>query len=120
MATKRKTTRRRSYARSTGTGTKRRTTRRRSTLNGSVIKSMQSAGVVAGLVLVYGSSIISAVNSKSVKPLQSAVTNKEMAINAAKNVAVGYIGGTIVGKVADKTGLKRPINKVKKTVKGLI
>lgn len=120
MATKRKTTRRRSYARSTGTGTKRRTTRRRSTLNKSVVKPMQATGVIAGLALVYGGSAISAIQSRSLKPLQTAVTNKEMAINAVKNVAIGYVGGTVAGKVADRVGLKKPINKVKKTVKGLI
>ena len=51
--------------------------------------------------------------------IAAALMNKENAIKAAKAGAVGYIAGTAVGIVTDKTGLKRPVNKVLKTIRGV-
>ena len=48
------------------------------------------------------------------------IMNKNAAIQAGKNVAVGYIGGTVAGIVADKSGLKRIVNKGIKFTRGII
>lgn len=100
------------------TGAKK-TKRRVSTLNRSVKKPMRAAGVAIGAMLPYAGSIVDSVKSKSIAPMSSAVMNKDNAVKAAKNAAVGFIAGTVAGMVIDKAGLKKPINKVFKSVKGL-
>ena len=94
--------------------------RRSSTLNRSVKKPMQTIGVTVGLATVYGPAIVQSVKSMNANPILGAVMSKDYAIEAAKRVAVGYIGGTAAGVVADKTGLKRPVNKVLRLGRGLI
>lgn len=94
--------------------------RRTSTLNRSVKKPMQTIGVTVGLATVYGPAVIQSVKSMNANPILGAVMSKDYAIEAAKRVAVGYIGGTAAGIVADKTGLKRPVNKVLRLGRGLI
>lgn len=94
--------------------------RRTSTLNRSVKKPMQTIGVTVGLATVYGPAVIQSVKSMNANPILGAVMSKDYAIEAAKRVAVGYIGGTAAGIVADKTGLKRPVNKVLKFTRGII
>lgn len=97
----------------------RKTKRRVNTLNRSVKKPMQAAGVLVGAMIPYGGSMIEAVKTKSIGPVSSAIMSKDNAVQAAKNAAVGFIAGTAVGLVADKTGLKKPINRVKRTLRGL-
>ena len=96
------------------------TKRRVNTLNKSVKKPMQAAGVaVGGILIPYGAAMVEAVKSKSIAPASAAIMSKDNAIKAAKGAAVGFIAGTVAGTVADKAGLKRPINKFKRTLKGL-
>ena len=95
------------------------TKRRVSTLNRSVKKPMRAAGVAIGAMIPYAGSMVEAVKTKSITPVSSAVMSKDNAIKAAKGAAVGFIAGTVVGVVADKAGLKKPINKLKKSIKGL-
>ena len=95
-------------------------TKRAKPLNKSTKKPMQALGVAIGGVLIpYGAAMIQAVKQKSIAPASAAIMSKDNAVKAAKGAAVGFIAGTAVGIVADKTGLKRPINKVKRTLKGL-
>ena len=94
--------------------------RRTSTLNRSTKKPMQAAGVlIGGVAIPYGDAIVQSVKGLSAKPIAAALMNKENAIKAAKAGAVGYIAGTAVGVVTDKTGLKRPVNKAFRLVRGL-
>jgi len=115
---KRKSTRRaaprRSYA------APRRKGRRTNTLNRSVKKPMQAAGVGIGLAAVYGPSIWQSVKSMNAGPALNTIMNKQAGIQAAKNVAVGYLAGTAAGIVADKSGLKRIVNKGLRFTRGLI
>ena len=94
--------------------------RRSSTLNRSVKKPMQALGVGIGLASVYGPSIVQSVKTMNATPMLNTVMNKNAAIQAGKNVAVGYIGGTVAGIVADKSGLKRIVNKGIKFTRGII
>lgn len=90
-----------------------------STLNRSTVKPLRAAGVAIGAMIPYTGAIVDAVKSKSIAPVSSAVMNKENAVKAAKNAAVGFIAGTVAGTVINKAGLKKPVNKMLKTVKGL-
>ena len=95
--------------------------RRTSTLNRSVKKPMQAAGVLIGAVAIpYGSAIVDSVKSLSVKPAAAAIMNKDNAIQAVKYGAVGIAAGTAAGIVADKTGLKRPVNKALRLVRSVL
>lgn len=94
--------------------------RRTSTLNRSVKKPMQTIGTVVGLATVYGPSVIQSVKTMNAQPVLGAVMSKDYAIEAAKRVAIGFVAGTAAGVVADKTGLKRPVNKVLRLGRGLI
>lgn len=102
-------------------GPRRKTKKRRtSTLNRSTVKPMKSAGALVGAGLVYGPYAMASIKAKSVTPMVAAITSKNVAVAAVKSVAVGYIGGALAGKVIDTVGLKKPVNKVFRTVKGLI
>ena len=118
MATKKKSVaaaKKRSYS-----GGKKKTARKKNTLNKSVKKPMQALGVtIGGIIIPYAGAMIESVKTKSIAPASSAIMNKDNAIKAAKGAAVGFIAGTVAGTVADKAGLKRPINKVKRTLKSL-
>lgn len=81
---------------------------------------MKSAGALIGAGITYGPYAVQSVKNKSVAPIIGAVTSKDVAVAGLKSVAIGYIGGAIAGKVADTVGLKRPINKVFRTIRGLI
>ena len=94
--------------------------RRASTLNRSVKKPMQALGVGIGLASVYGPSVVQSVKTMNATPMLNTIMNKNAAIQAGKNVAVGYIGGTVAGIVADKSGLKRIVNKGIKFTRGII
>lgn len=94
--------------------------RRTSTLNRSVKKPMQALGVTVGLASVYGPAIVASVKGMSTKPIAGAIMNKDAGIQAIKNVATGYLVGTGAGIIADKSGLKKPINKALRTVRGII
>lgn len=102
------------------TAPRKRKGRRSSTLNRSVKKPMQTVGTLIGLTSVYGVPLWNSITTMKATPILGAVMNKDYAIAAAKNVAVGYLGGTAAGIVADKTGLKKPINKALRTVRGII
>jgi hypothetical protein len=118
MAKRRSTRRaapRRSYA-----APRRKKGRRTNTLNRSVKKPMQALGVGVGLASVYGPAIWQSVKTMNVGPASQAIMNKQNGIQAAKNVAVGYIAGTAAGVVADKSGLKRIVNKGLRFTRGLI
>ena len=92
--------------------------RRVSTLNRSVKKPMQAAGVAVGAMIPYAGAIVESVKSRSVAPASAALMNKENAIEAGKNAIIGYVAGTVAGTVADKAGLKKPINKIRRTIRG--
>lgn len=101
-------------------GPRRKTKKRRtSTLNRSTVKPMKSAGALIGAGLVYGPFAVASIKAKSITPMVAGLTNKDVAVSALKHVAVGYIGGAIAGKVIDTAGLKRPVNKLFRTVKGV-
>ena len=90
---------------------------RRNTLNKSVKKPMQALGVTVGLASVYGAPIVQSVTQKSVKPISGAIMDKDTAIKAGKNALIGAVAGTAAGVVVDKFGLKKPVNRVLRTVK---
>ena len=98
----------------------RRKGRRTNTLNRSVKKPMQALGVGIGLAAVYGPAVVQSVKTMNAQPVLQTVMNKDAAVAAAKNVAVGYIAGTAAGIVADRSGLKRIVNKGRRLVKGVI
>jgi hypothetical protein len=93
--------------------------RRVSTLNRSVKKPARAIGVAVGAMIPYAGSIVDSVKSKSIAPMSSAIMSKDNAVKAAKGAAVGFIAGTVAGMVVDKAGLKKPVNKILKSVKGL-
>lgn len=93
--------------------------RRTNTLNKSVKKPMQATGVAIGAMIPYAGAVVEAVKSKSIGPVSSAVMSKDNAIKAAKGAAVGFLAGTAAGIVADKAGLKKPINKLKRSLKSI-
>lgn len=102
-------------------GPRRKTKKRRtSALNRSTVKPMKSAGALVGAGLVYGPFAMASVKAKSITPMVSAITNKTVAVTALKYMAYGYIGGALAGKVIDTVGLKKPVNKAFRLVKGLI
>lgn len=117
---KRRSTRRSAPRRSYAAAPRRKGKRRTSTLNRSVKKPMQAAGVAIGLASVYGPAVWQSVKTMNVGPASQAIMNKNNGIQAAKNVAVGYIAGTAAGVVADKSGLKRIVNKGLRFTRGLI
>ena len=88
-----------------------------STLNRSVKKPMQALGVTVGLASVYGAPIVQSVTQKSVKPISGAIMDKDTAIKAGKNALIGAVAGTAAGVVVDKFGLKKPVNRVLRTVR---
>ena len=88
-----------------------------STLNRSTKKPMQAAGVAIGLASVYGPSIVQSVKTKSTKPISGAIMDKSNAIQAGKNALIGAVAGTAVGIGVDKFGLKKPVNRVLRTVR---
>ena len=92
--------------------------RRKNTLNKSTKKPMQAAGVAVGLLSVYGAPIAQAISTKSIKPISGAIMDKDTAIKAGKNAVIGAVAGTAVGIGVDKFGLKKPVNRVLRTVRG--
>lgn len=118
MAARKKAGTRRAAPRRAYGGFKKKT-RRTNTLNKSVKKPMQAAGVAIGAMIPYAGSVVEAVKSKSIAPVSSAVMSKDNAIKAAKNAAIGFLAGTAAGIVADKAGLKKPINKLKRSLKSI-
>ena len=88
-----------------------------STLNRSVRKPMQALGVTVGLASVYGAPIVQSVTTKSIKPISGAIMDKNTAIKAGKNALIGAVAGTAAGVVVDKFGLKKPVNRVLRTVR---
>lgn len=111
---KKTTTARRSYA------PKKKKTRRKSTLNRSTVGPMKSAGALIGAGITYGPSVMASIKGRSLNPIVGAVTDKDVAISGIKRVAVGYIAGGIAGKIVDSVGLKRPVNRMIRTVKRLV
>lgn len=102
------------------TGTKAKKGKRKgSTLNKSTKRPLRAAGVAIGAFAPYAGAMVDAVKSKSIAPMSAAVMSKDNAVKAAKNAAIGFIAGTVAGTVIDKAGLKKPINKIFKTVRGL-
>ena len=113
---KRKTYKRRAAARPYY-GPRRKSKRRTSKLNRSTVKPMRAAGAAAGIALSYGPYALASVKSRSIAPITQAIMSKDVGLMAAKNIAMGYIGGFVAGKVVDAVGLKRPVNKVIREVK---
>lgn len=60
---------------------------------------------------------VQSIQTKSVAPITSAFTNKDTLMAMGKDAVIGYAVGYGVGKVADLTGLKKPINKIAKKVR---
>lgn len=92
--------------------------KRKNTLNKSVKKPMQALGVAVGLASVYGAPIVASVAQKSVKPIAGAVMDRDTAIRAGKNALIGAVAGTAAGVVVDRFGLKKPVNRILRTVRG--
>lgn len=120
MATKRRKSTRSARTRTVFRTARKGKKRRSSTLNRSVKKPMQALGVGVGLAAVYGPAAWQSIKTMNAQPILSTVMNKDAAVAAAKNVAVGYVAGTAAGIVADKSGLKRIVNKGIRTVRGII
>ena len=118
MVTKRKTATRRAAPRRAG-GFANKPKRRVNTLNKSTKKPFQAAGVAIGAMIPYAGSVVEAVKNKSIGPVSSAVMSKDNAVKAAKGAAIGFLAGTAAGIVADKAGLKKPINKLKRSLKSI-
>lgn len=93
--------------------------RRTSKLNRSTVPAMKSAGALVGAGITYAPYIVQSVKGKSVNPIMGAVTDKDVAVAGLKHVAIGYLGGAVAGKVIDTVGLKKPVNKVFRTIRGL-
>lgn len=72
--------------------------------------------MAAGVATVAVPIAYSAIKSKSVTPITSAVTNLDVIKTTALRAGGGYVLGTVSGMVIDKTGLKRPVNKALKMV----
>lgn len=117
MATTPKKKPAKSRARAASAGKK--TKRRASPLNKSTKRPIRAAGVAIGAMIPYAGAIVDSVKTKSISSMSSAIMSKDNAVKAAKGAAVGFIAGTVAGTVIDKAGLKKPVNKVLKTVKGL-
>lgn len=92
--------------------------RRVNTLNKSVKRPMQAAGTAIGAFIPYAGAVVESIKSRSIGPASAALMNKDNAINAGKNAIIGYVAGTVAGTVANKAGLKRPINKLRRTIRG--
>lgn len=59
---------------------------------------------------------VTSVQSKSVNPIIAAFSDKNTLLAMGKSAIGGYAVGYAAGMVLDKTGLKRPVNKVLKRV----
>lgn len=77
---------------------------------------MAGLGLAVGVGTVAVPVAMSAIKSKSVAPITSAVTNLDVIKTTAIRAGGGYVGGMVAGMVIDKTGLKRPVNKALKLV----
>lgn len=93
--------------------------RRTSKLNRSTVPAMKSAGALVGAGITYAPYIVQSIKGKSVNPIVGAVTDKDVAVAGLKHVAIGYLGGAVAGKVIDTVGLKKPVNKAFRTIRGL-
>lgn len=94
--------------------------RRTSKLNRSTVPAMKSAGALIGAGITYGPYAVESIKSKSVSPIVGAISSKDVAVAGIKRVAIGYLGGAVAGKVIDSLGLKKPVNRIFRTVRGLI
>lgn len=94
----------------------RRRSSRRKSYNGSVAKKTAALGAGIGLGAVALPVAISAIQSRSLNPITGAFTNKDKLIEMGKNAIVGYAVGYGAGVVLDKTGLKKPMNKIVKKI----
>lgn len=94
--------------------------RRTSTLNRSTVPTMKSAGALIGAGITYGPYAMASIKARSVSPMVGAITNKDVALDGIKHVAIGYLAGGVAGKVIDVAGLKKPVNKAIRSVKRLI
>lgn len=81
---------------------------------------MKSTGALIGAGMVYGPYAINSIKARSVTPMVGALASKDVAMAGIKHVAIGYLGGAVAGKVIDSAGLKKPVNKVIRSVKRLI
>lgn len=99
---------------------RRKAKRRKSTLNRSTVPLCKSTGALIGAGITYGPYAMASIKARSVSPMVGALTSKDVAIAGIKHVGIGYLAGAVTGKVIDATGLKRPVNKVFRSVKRLI
>lgn len=110
--TRKTTTKRRSYF-----GGRRKTTRRRgSSLNAQVKKKTAAVGTAVALSQYVVPLAISSIQNKSVQPFISAFSDKNTLMAMGKSAVCGYAVGYAAGLVIDKTGLKKPVNKVLRKV----
>lgn len=96
---------------------RRRSGRRANSYNRSVKGKLAALGAGVGAAKYLIPIGINAVQTKSVVPITSAFTNKDVLMAMGKDVLVGYAVGYGAGMVADITGLKRPINKIAKKIR---
>lgn len=85
-------------------------------MNASVKKKTAGLGTAVALSQYIIPLTISAVQSRSVNPFISAFSNKDTLMAMGKSAIGGYVVGYATGMVLDKTGLKKPVNKVLKKV----
>ena len=95
---------------------KKRRSSRRNSLNASVKKKTAGIGTAVALSQYVIPLAVSSVQSKNLNPFISAFSNKDTLLAMGKSAIGGYAVGYAAGLVLDKTGLKRPVNKVLKKV----
>lgn len=59
---------------------------------------------------------VNAVQARSLAPVTTAFTDKNKLMEMGKNAIVGYAVGYGAGVIFDKTGLKKPVNKLVKKI----
>jgi hypothetical protein len=85
-------------------------------LNASTKKKIAGVGTAVALSQYLIPIGVAAVQSKSITPVTNAFSNKDTLMAMGKSAVVGYAVGYGAGFVIDKTGLKKPVNRVLKKV----
>lgn len=85
-------------------------------MNASVKKKTAGVGTAVALSQYVIPLAVNSVQSKSVNPFVAAFSNKDTLLAMGKSAIGGYAVGYAAGIVLDKTGLKRPVNKVLRKV----
>lgn len=73
--------------------------------------------MAAGVATVVAPIAIEAIKTKSVAPITNNAMNIDTVKTGVARAAGGYALGFVGGKIIDKTGLKKPVNKLLRMVK---